>query len=547
MMAIKKTSKQNLGHYSAGTFDFGKLIPVDAVEVIQGDTFALNTQAFLRLNPLVFPVIQPVWVRLHHWFVPYRILWSGFQDFITGKDLSRVFPFFKNSGSLKHTNDSPLVCMGILPSGYPVASPYPALPLLAYWKIWKEFYADEQLDENMINKVQNLLDRFNDPTNPIILKGGDLTNDNNTTTGYGPNGFSINELASVAWHKDYFTGARPTPIIGPEITVPVDFDESASPAQTTMKLGGSLTFAANAPFINAGANVFLPTGGNKSLIALGSSGGDNQIPPADMSEVTLNASVLSSNNSILNGTGVSGLSVNLSDLMASFALQRLFQKQNEYGNRYQEWLANQGVRYSDRALQLPQYIGGAKSLFDINDVIQTSANQLGNFAGRATAAVGSRRHFAYFEEPGIVLTLCSIVPKNMYQIQGIRKNWSRRTFEETYQPELEHLDMQPIKNSEIFIQNTAADNEVFGYTPRYDELRTCESYVFGELVKNGTYSEFTMARSFTALPILNSSFIACNPTKEIFYSQTEPAGVGVWKHNIIARRHLIKRSHIKLV
>lgn len=544
MMAIKKTSKQNLGHYSAGTFDFGKLIPVDAVEVIQGDTFAVNSQAFLRLNPLVFPVIQPVWVRLHHWFVPYRILWSGFQDFITGKDLTRVFPFYTHNSNYTHGKNDLLVTMGIIPEGYSAKLPKPILPLLAYWKIWKEFYADEQLDETLINQVQALLDHFNDPTNETILKGGDIA----LTAPLAFNGHV--SPVNVAWHKDYFTGARPTPIIGPEVTIPVDFDQSASPAQTTITFSSPVGFSG----VAGGQSVTPNPYGNNMVFT--SSGGatlkPSNIGAGDGSTVVNGISgkmtILDTNNSLLDGSTLSkGLSINLSDLMASFALQRLFQKQNEYGNRYQEWLANQGVRYSDKALQLPQYIGGAKSLFDINDVIQTSANQLGNFAGKATAAVGSRRHFAYFEEPGIFLTLCSIVPKNMYQIQGIRKNWSRRTFEETYQPELEHLDMQPIKNSEIFIQGNDSDEKIFGYTPRYDELRTCESYVFGELVKNGTYSEFTMARSFTQLPILNASFIACNPTKEIFYSQTEPAGVGVWKHNLIARRHLIKRSHIKLV
>lgn len=536
---VKKTSKQNLSHYQGTTFNFGELIPVQCLEAVQGDTFKLQTQAFLRLAPMVYPVIQPIWVRIHHWYVPYRQLWAGYEEFATGKDLTKTFPFL-NIRFSSAASSSLFERMGIAPQIPPSKlRSYPILPILAYWKIWKEFYADEQLDETRINAVQEILDLFLDKQNAKVLAGGNLNYGDvspklgglfTTATGTGQ-GADFYKETKVAWHKDYFAGARPTPIINGDINISATFSDD--------------------PKAGFGLQVRETTNPEVwSQIRLIEDGGQPRYLGTDAG-ATRSPAVLRMTEAA--GTdGTSSLQVSLSDLMAGFALQRIFQDQNMYGNRYQEWLAGQGVRYSDKTLQLPKYIGGGKDLFDINEVIQTSgtnanAGNLGDFAGRGTASVSSRPCYHYCEEPGIILTLVSIVPKNMYSVQGIRKNWARRTFEETYQPQLEHLDMQPIKNSEIFISDDAAtDTGVFGYTPRYDELRTQESFVSGKLVKGREYAEFTMSRNFTTTPVLNSSFIQCNPDKSIFYDQQDDCVIGVFKNKTIARRHLIKRSHIRL-
>ncbi len=37
---------------------------------------------------MLAPVMHPIHVRLHHWFVPNRILWEEWEDFITGGPLN---------------------------------------------------------------------------------------------------------------------------------------------------------------------------------------------------------------------------------------------------------------------------------------------------------------------------------------------------------------------------------------------------------------------------------------------------------------------------
>ena len=79
-----KRSKHSLSHYNLLSCDMGKLVPIGMVEVLPGDSFRHATSALIRVAPLVRPVMHPVQVKIHHWFVPFRILWSDWEDFITG-------------------------------------------------------------------------------------------------------------------------------------------------------------------------------------------------------------------------------------------------------------------------------------------------------------------------------------------------------------------------------------------------------------------------------------------------------------------------------
>ena len=79
-----KRNKFSLSNYKLATFDQGQLIPCNLTEVLPGDTIQQATTALIRVTPLLATVMHPVHVRIHHWFVPHRLVWSGFEDFITG-------------------------------------------------------------------------------------------------------------------------------------------------------------------------------------------------------------------------------------------------------------------------------------------------------------------------------------------------------------------------------------------------------------------------------------------------------------------------------
>ena len=53
-------------------------------EMVPGDTFKVANQVVIRFQPLVAPIMHEINVYVHYFFVPYRILWDDWEDFITG-------------------------------------------------------------------------------------------------------------------------------------------------------------------------------------------------------------------------------------------------------------------------------------------------------------------------------------------------------------------------------------------------------------------------------------------------------------------------------
>ena len=79
-----KRNKFNLSNFKDTTFNQGEMVPVNIQSVIPGDTLQQSTTALVRFSPLLAPVMHPVHVKIQHFFVPYRLIWDDFEDFITG-------------------------------------------------------------------------------------------------------------------------------------------------------------------------------------------------------------------------------------------------------------------------------------------------------------------------------------------------------------------------------------------------------------------------------------------------------------------------------
>lgn len=140
-----KRGKFSLSHYKLLTCKMGTLVPVAWFEALPGDTIQQATSALIRCAPLVTPVMHPVSVRFHHWFVPNRIIWTNWESFITGGGDgmdSTVHPYvaFASQPAMSSLADY----LGIPTSAFTNLN-FNALPFRAYAKIWNEFYRDEDL------------------------------------------------------------------------------------------------------------------------------------------------------------------------------------------------------------------------------------------------------------------------------------------------------------------------------------------------------------------------------------------------------------------
>ena len=81
-----RRSKFSLSHYRLCSMDMGELIPLTWFEALPGDTIQMATNMLVRVQPMLAPVMHPCMIRIHHWFVPNRLIWEDWENFITGGD-----------------------------------------------------------------------------------------------------------------------------------------------------------------------------------------------------------------------------------------------------------------------------------------------------------------------------------------------------------------------------------------------------------------------------------------------------------------------------
>lgn len=448
----------------------------------------MSTSALLRLSPLMTPVMHPVSVRIHHWYVPYRIIWDEFEDFITGgiDGLGPPGGFPANNwGTVPEK--SLMDYMGV-PTGTGFAGAglsLSALPNRAYNKVFNEFYRDQDLVPE-VDEDAYFVQR-------------------------------------IAWEKDWFTAARPWTQRGPEVTLPLS---GVLPVNVKTPLAAQqwqTTAGVNVGQLNAQSGA-----GSNALFSGGTGGataGTTWLNP--QLEALLNAQVP------------------INDVRTAFALQRYAEARAQFGTRYTEYLRYLGVRSSDARLQRPEYLGGGRATISFSEVLKTGEGDtptddspIGELRGHGISALRSRRFIRFFEEHGIVLTLASIRPRTMYT-DGLPKWWSRRVKEDFWQKELELIGQQEVKNQEVYAKHATPDG-TFGYNDRYGEYRHIQSYVTGDF--RSTMNDWHLARSFASAPALNQSFISCDPGRRIFAEQTADPIWAMFSHSIQARRMVGNRT-----
>lgn len=476
-----KRSKFSLSNYKLFSCDLGELIPCGLVEVLPGDSIQQATSALVRASPLLSPVMHPVQVRIHHWYVPHRLVWEDFEDFITGGPTgtdASVFPVISMGGAGAPVG-SLADYLGI-PTGV-IGLQVSALPFRGYAMIWNEWYRDQDLQTALV---------INEAS------GVDAT--------------TSQSLQNCSWEKDYFTSSRPWEQKGPAITVPIGTTAPVVTDNTTPRMK---------PF------------------GSGSGGEDIQYQATGLdlqSAVAFGDLAFGANTGLqANLAGASAVTINI--LREAMALQRFEEARARYGSRYVEYLRYLGVRSSDARLQRPEYLGGGRNSIQWSEVLQTAegTNPVGEMRGHGIAALRSNRYRRFFEEHGYIFTLMSIRPKTIYA-QGLPRTWNRRVKEDFWQKELQHIGQQEILNKEIYAAG-ASPEATFGYQDRYDEYRRTESTIGGEF-RSSTLDHWHMARIFSSAPALNADFVKCVPTERTFAVPSEDVIYVMANHNIQARR-----------
>ncbi len=502
---MRKRSKFSLSHYNLTTMNMGYVVPVGLTEVLPGDTIQQATSAFIRVTPLVAPVMHPVHVAIHHWYVPLRLIWDDFEKFITGGEDgldTSEYPTITapSDGFATGSVADYLGCpTGV---GNLVVS---ALPFRAYDLIWSEWYRDQNVQE------------------PISISKAS-----------GPDTTTAVYLYSKAWAKDYFTTAAPWPQRGPAVSVPVNLTAAGEPTITGTVVGNGVpTFGTQ----DSGSPV---NPQNALYVSSASEGNVNYNSSARTTLLNWQDPALKVNIDFTSGNPELG-SVDINQLREAFALQRFEEHRALYGSRYTEYLRYLGIRASDARLQRPEYLGGGRQTIQFSEVLQTSegTDPVGTMRGHGIAAMRTNRYRRFIEEHGYVMTLMSVMPISIYS-DGLPRLWNRRVKEDFWQKELEHIGEQEVLIKELWARSSNGD-DVFGYQDRYDEYRSHQSFVSGEFRNLLNYWHF--AREFANEPSINTTFIYGSPTNRPFAEQTKNQLYCMVNHSIQARRLVSRRGN----
>ena len=467
------------------TFNTGDLIPIYLDEVLPGDTHQVDLACVMRMATPIFPVMDNAFCDFYFFFVPNRLLWEHWKEFMGENKQTAWTPRTEYSvpqvtapaggweeGTLADYLGLPTKVEGISVS---------ALPGRAYGLIYNEWFRNQ-------NVTQPTLVEVTDATT-TGKNDGSATNDSAIT---------LAKPLKAAKVFDYYTGALPEPQKGEPITIPLtgsariavyEYD-SKHPDNPTKKYGETIS---------------KPTLGNTLMSPKQEENGiiyDLPAKPgvlaADMSNVT---------------------AATINQLRQAFQIQKLLEKDARGGTRYREVLREHfGVISPDSRMQIPEYLGGYRLPINVSQVIQTSSTDStspqGNTAALSVTTMNKSMFTKSFTEHGFIMGMAVVRTDQTYQ-QGIERMWSRKGRYDYYWPVLANIGEQAILNKEIYAQGNEKDNEAFGYQEAWADYRYKPSKVTGLFRSNAAQSldSWHYAQDYDELPTLSTRWMQQSDTE----------------------------------
>lgn len=477
------------------TFNVGDIVPFYVDEVLPGDTFDIKTSKVVRMQSLVTPVMDNIYLDTYFFFVPNRLTWEHWQQFNGENTESAWIPTVEyqvpqlTAPSGGWSIGTIADYMGI-PTGVSGLS-VNALPFRAYALIMDQWFRDENL------------------TDPLNISLGDVTQTGSNGSNY------ISDVAlggmpfKAAKYHDYFTSCLPAPQKGPDVLLPLG---DKAPVSTSVydDSGPSWTLSPGLVFGNQVNNThFGLTSMEYSEQSQGTPG-----TPISFKKTASNGQV---------GQGIVPLNLyadlststaaTINQLRLAFQIQKLYEKDARGGTRYIEILKSHfGVTSPDSRLQRAEYLGGNRIPININQVLQTSQTSdqspQGNPTGQSLTTDTHRDFVKSFVEHGFVIGVMVARYDHTYQ-QGLERFWSRKDRFDYYWPVFAHIGEQAVKNREIYAQGTAADDEVFGYQEAWADYRYKPNRVSGEMRSSAPQSldVWHLADDYDSQPYLSDEWI----------------------------------------
>ena len=307
----------DLSYEKKFTCDMGQLIPILCEEAVPGDRWKIGMEALVRLNPQIFPLMHGVNVYVHYFFVPSRVLWDEWEEFITGGEdgeSANVLPRWVPAGA-EHAVGSLWDYLGYPTEVTPAGLSAPIdFGKRAYNAVWNAYYRDETHQAEVALTDSNILYRN--------------------------------------WKKDYFTACLPWQQRGIAPAMPVSGITHAVWDPSIIQSGAGDSPLAGGTGVDG--VLYVTAGGTAGRDHVRTFFNDNTV---DLSAAT---------------------TFNIADLRLAVQYQVWLERNARCGVRYTEFLHGHfGVSPRDDRLQRPEYIGGVKAPVIVSEVLQTSRSDTG--------------------------------------------------------------------------------------------------------------------------------------------------------------------------
>lgn len=504
------------------TFNAGQLIPIYVDEVLAGDTHSVDMSMVVRMTTPIKPIMDNIYMDTYFFFVPMRLLWSDFKEFLGQNDSTPwddttelEVPFLRSPADSGWEVGTVADYFGI-PTGVVLdddSSPS-ALPFRAYALIWNEWFRD-----------QNLQYPAEVPLDGTIRTGSNDGFDGATSN---PGLAALGGLPlPVAKYHDYFTSCLPAPQKGEPVSIGLSAAGDITITNPSFSFVGGHQSGDNPSSYNVGYT-FRDTDGNITSPGAVTStlGGKLFFDGTQAQYIRGTIENVSYTSETDKGSFISGVmdlsnasAITINELRTAFAIQRLLERDARSGTRYREVLrAHFGVTVPDSRAMIPEYLGGKRMPINIQQVLQTSETTSSGTPQGNTAAYSHTSDrdsvFTYSAtEPGYIIGVAAIRYDHSYQ-QGIERFWTRRRRFDFYYPALANIGETPVYRREIYATSSEKDNAtVFGYQEAWADYRYKPDRISGEF--RSTYDKsldvWHLGDEYDAAPTLSAGWIAETP------------------------------------
>lgn len=484
------------------TAKVGELLPVYVREVIPGDKFKIDVKSLMRTMPLNTAAFARLRYYFDFYFVPYEILWR-FSDTVLSQmndnahhaissdpsannslvpkvpyvSASTIATYLNQVGSAYQANDytgrnflgfsRSLASAKLLeylgygnyydyavvktgdaplpPSASWTNNPFPTnvncnlFPLLAYQKIYSDYYRDSQWER--FNPTIFNVDWMTGQTDPVF-------NTDNLTQNF-KNYSNMFDLRYANWQKDMFHGVLPNQQYG-ESSVARAYLQDVLAGPTFGDAGtGDLLFTDNTPSSKRG---------NVLGFHLDKS-------------------------SLINSDAYNYSTLSIIALRQAEALQKYKEVAMATSKSYKDQIeAHWNVKVTGDYGDTAQYLGGFDSTLDINEVVNTNitAENEASIAGKGIGVSNGQISYDSTGQYGLIMCIFHCKPLIDYTTNGCDKFITRVNATDFAIPEMDAIGMELLPsehliNKQVRVnQSLSALNKPFnlGYVPRYIDYKT---------------------------------------------------------------------------